>query len=158
MNADKLITENFVNELLKDGSWDIARTRPEPIIEEAREETVVEEAEEEVTAAQLAEELLANLSDEVILEFVNLLHAVALKEAEEEKGEEKGEEIDEAFIPLFNTIDESYTALEKEYDLSDSTVEEIMEAMINSMDEDDLEDYEAEQIMEALIIYLNEEE
>lgn len=152
MNTDKLITEQFVSELLKNSSWDIARARPEAIIEDSAPEASQEKevVEEEVTAAQLAEELLGNLSDEVIKEFVNLLHATVLNEAEDAEEEE----IDEAFVPLFKTIDESYKALEEEYDLSDSTKEEILEAVLDAIDEDDLEDFEAEQIMEALISYL----
>ena len=148
MNTDKLITEQFVNELLKNSSWDVVRARPEAIIEDSAPEVSQEEEviEEEVTAAQLAEELLAKLSPDVIKEFVNLLHTAVLNEAEESV------EIDEG---LLKTIDESYKALEEEYDLSDSTKEEILEAVLDSIDEDDLEDYEAEQIMEALITYLD---
>jgi len=155
MNTDKLITDQFVNELLKNSSWDVARTRPEPIIEDSTTEGSQEEevVEEEATAVQLAEELLANLSDDVIKEFVNLLHTAVLTEAEKE---EEGDEIDEAFVPLFKTIDESFTALEEEYDISESTFEDIMEAVIDSLDEDDIEDYTADEVMEALIHYLEE--
>ena len=148
-NIEKFVNEGFVDELMKSGVWDIARVNRGSRDEEEtlNENTSTDEESEEVTAASLAEDLLTNLSDEVILEFVNLLHSVALNEAEEVV------EVDEA---LFKTIDESFTALEEEYDLSESTVEEVMEAVIDSIDEDDLEDYEAEQIMEALMAYLDE--
>ena len=155
-NVDKFVDEGFVDELMKSGVWDIARVARGSREEEKtlNENTATDAEKEEPTAASLAEELMENLSDDVILEFVNLLHKVALNEAAEEDAD--GEEIDESVVKLFTTIDESFVALEKEYDLSESTVEEIMEAMVDSMDEDDLEDYEAEQVMEALMYYLDE--
>ena len=151
-NIDKFVNEGFVDELMKSGVWDIARVERGTREEEdtINENTNTEEEQEELTAQQLAEDLLNNLSQEVILEFVNLLHKVALNEVKE-TGET--EDIDES---LLNTIDESFTALEEKYDISESTLEEIMEAVIDSIDEDDLEDYEAKQIMEALMVYLNE--
>ena len=154
-NIDKFVNEGFVDELMKSGVWDIARVDRGSREEEKTltENTATEAEEEEVTAASLAEDLLNNLSDEVILEFVNLLHSVALNEAEETEETEEVVEVDEA---LFNTIDESFTAIDKEYDLSESTVEDVMEAVIDAIDEDDLEDYESEQVMEALMLYLDE--
>jgi hypothetical protein len=155
-NVDKFVNEGFVDELMKSGVWDIARVGIGTREEEAtlNENTSSDKEKEEVTPASLAEELITNLSDEVILEFVNLLHAVVLEEAQEEDGE--GEEIDESALHLFKTIDESYVSLDEEYDLSESTVEEIMEAMVDSMDDDDLENYKPEQVMEALMAYLDE--
>jgi hypothetical protein len=150
MDNTKVISESFVNEILKSSSWDIARARSEPVIEEATEEQeVVEEEAAELTAADLAQELLENLDEEVIREFVNLLHAVALNEAEEEG-------LDESLVALFNVIEEAYKALVEEYDISESTKEDILTALTNSIDEDDIESYEAEQVMEALIHYVNE--
>jgi hypothetical protein len=155
-NVDKFVNEGFVDELMKSGVWDIARVGRGSREEEAtlNENTSSDKEKEEVTPASLAEELITNLSDEVILEFVNLLHAVVLEEAQEKDGE--GEEIDESALHLFKTIDESYVSLDEEYDLSESTVEEIMEAMVDSMDDDDLENYKPEQVMEALMAYLDE--
>ena len=154
-NVEKFVNESFVDELMKSGVWDIARLKRGSREEEdtLNENTKTEEEKEEITAASLAEELLATLSDDVILEFVNLLHEKALNEA---KDKEEGEEIDESLVSLFKTINESFVALEEEYDLSDSTVEEIMEAMVNAIDKDDLEDYEPDQVMEALMVYLDE--
>ena len=155
-NIDKFVNEGFVDELMKSGVWDIARVERGSREEEETltENTKTDEKQEEVTAIQLAEELLANLSDEVIQEFVNLLHAVVLNEAEKEAND--GEEIDESVVALFKTIDESFISLEEEYDLSESTKEEIMEALVDGMDTDDLEDYEPDQVMEALMLYLDE--
>ena len=154
-NIDKFVNEGFVDELMKSGVWDIARVDRGSREEEAtlNENTATEAEEEEVTAAQLAEDLLETLSDDVILEFVNLLHKVALNEAQEVAEDKNVIEIDES---LFNTIETSYNNISEKYDLSESTVEEIMEAVIDSIDEDDVEDYKAEEIMEAVMAYLNE--
>jgi len=154
-NIDKHVNEGFVDELMKSGVWDIARVTRGTREEEAtlNENTATEAEEEEVTAAQLAEDLLETLSDDVILEFVNLLHKVALNEAQEVAEDKDVIEIDES---LFNTIETSYNNISEKYDLSESTVEEIMEAVIDSIDEDDVEDYKAEEIMEAVMAYLNE--
>ena len=154
-NIDKFVNEGFVDELMKSGVWDIARVTRGTREEEAtlNENTATEAEEEEVTAAQLAEDLLETLSDDVILEFVNLLHKVALNEAQEVAEDKNVIEIDES---LFNTIETSYNNISEKYDLSESTVEEIMEAVIDSIDEDDVEDYKAEEIMEAVMAYLNE--
>ena len=160
MDNTKVISESFVNEILKSSSWDIARARPEPVIEEATEEQeVVEEEAAEITAADLAQELLENLDEEVIREFVNLLHAVALNESEEEEDEtdpDAAEGLDESLVALFNVIEEAYKALVEEYDISEATEEDILTALTNSIDEEDIESYEAEQVMEALIHYVNE--
>jgi len=161
MDNTKVISESFVNEILKSSSWDIARARPEPVIEEATEEQeVVEEEAAELTAADLAQELLENLDEEIIREFVNLLHAVALNESEDEDetDPDAAEGLDESLVALFNVIEEAYEALVEEYDISEATEEDILTALTNSLDEEDLEDYEAEEIMEALILYLNEDE
>lgn len=151
-NVDKFVNEGFVDELMKSGVWDIARVKRGSREEEEtiNENTSSDNEEEEITSASIAEELITHLSDEVILEFVNLLHAVILNEAEETNDDE---EIDEA---LLKTIDESFISLKKEYDLSESTKEEIMEAIVDSMDTDDLEDYTPDQVMEALMSYLDE--
>ena len=157
-NIDKFVNEGFVDELMKSGVWDIARVNRGSREEEQTltENTATEAEEEEVTAASLAEDLLNNLSDEVILEFVNLLHKVALNEDEATEETEETEEVVEVDEALFNTIDESFTAIDKEYDLSESSVEDVMEAVIDAIDEDDLENYESEQVMEALMLYLDE--
>ena len=133
-NIDKFVNEGFVDELMKSGVWDIARVTRGTREEEAtlNENTATEAEEEEVTAASLAEDLLNNLSDEVILEFVNLLHKVALNEAQEVAEDKNVIEIDES---LFNTIETSYNNISEKYDLSESTVEEIMEAVMAYLNE-----------------------
>lgn len=115
---------------------------------------VVNESEDdrEVTPEmKLAEETLKDLDKEVISEFVSILYAVAVNESKE-----KVEDIDEKYTDLFSAINDSFKSLNEEYDLADSTTEDIMEAIVDSLDEDDVEDYSAEEIMEALISFLDE--
>ena len=116
---------------------------------------VINESEDdrEVTPEmKLAEELLEGLDEETINEFVSLLYNLALNESEEEESEE----IDEKYANLFSAINDSFKSLNEEYDLTDSTTEDIMEAIVDSLDADDVEDYSAEEIMEALISFLDE--
>ena len=136
--SDKFINEQFVDELLKSGVWDIARvdrgSRDEELIsedeekgypaeeaeekgngkkfkkengngkkskkskkkgdeddEEKKEEEVQEES---VSARDLAEELYQSLSEDVILEFIDLLYQNAINEDSEEESEEESEDED----------------------------------------------------------------
>ena len=149
-NIDKFVNEEFVDELMKSGVWDIARLDRGSRDEEGLDEALVSERggkkgdegagkdkgdkpdfttdarkgdksktkkgkkdyeddddngdddngdddngngkNESVTARDLAEQLLDNLSEEVILEFIDILYASMLnEEAEAEDGEEAGD-------------------------------------------------------------------
>lgn len=107
------------------------------------EEEVTEES-TEPTAESLALELLENLSEEVILEFVNLLHGALLTEAEEV-------EIDEAIL---NAIEASVTSINEEYDTSEADEETMIDAIVENLDVEGLDDFTPEQIMEAIIAYV----
>ena len=127
---NNLVNEDFVNELLKSGVWDIARARPE-VVSEATEVTEADAStEEEVTAKDLAKDLFENLSEDVVVEFVNLLHST-LSEGSEEGEEEEPLSPREMAEEILTSVDEDVTL-------------EMIDILYKSLNED-LEDEEDEE-------------
>ena len=144
MQDNNIINEDFVDELCKSRVWDTARVEVGLVTENSTADT--DNSEDVLTARDLALELLENLDDDVIFECVNLLHAAALDEANEEGGvnedtlneeeanlifEEAMDELDDE--ELEEIMVETLEYLEEEYDLSDLNEEDLLEAAIDEL-------------------------
>ena len=125
-----IIDENFVNELCKSGVWDVAKVDLGSVNESAEVEDT-----DEVSARELAEELFENLSDDIIYECIDILHSTLLNEEDSLDEETLTEDIilemdDDDFDSLIN---EAIAVLDEEYDLSEATEEDLIEAIIDEL-------------------------